>query len=112
MSNPSLFSLVLCPLVPHRPVVLLQFFLLFMVHAYSGLVIGTGPERKLIGDGPWHWFWPCVVPWLFFQTATSMGWLHNVTGMQPVGLFSIDVLSCLVGTSKDAKSCLHLVEMP
>ena len=81
---------------------LLQFFLLFMVHAYSGLVVGKGPERKIIGDGPWHWLLPCLVPWLLLQTATSMGWLHNVTGTQSVGLFSIDVVSCLVGTSKHA----------
>lgn len=60
---------------------LLQLFLLFMVHAYSGLVIGEGPERKIIGDGPWRWLWPCLVPWLLLQTATSMGWLHNLSGM-------------------------------
>ena len=64
-----------------QTVSLLQFFLLFMVHAYNGLVVGKGPDCKSIGDGPWHWLWPCLVPWLLLQTATSMGWLHNVSGM-------------------------------
>lgn len=71
-------------LMPEQNVLLLQFFLLFIVHAYSGLAVGKGTEPKTIGDGPWHWLWPCLVPWLLLQTATSLGWLHNVIGMHQV----------------------------
>lgn len=70
--------------MPEQNASLLQFFLLFIVHAYSGLAVGRGPEPKLIGDGPWHWLWPCLVPWLLLQIATSLGWLHNVIGMHQV----------------------------
>ena len=63
---------------------LMQFFLLFLVHAYSGQVIERGSTPKMIGDGPWHWFWPCLVPWVLLQIVVSMGWLHTVAGQRSV----------------------------
>lgn len=57
-----------------------QFFLLFLVHAYSGQVIDkhSKPRPKLIMDGPWHWLWPCLIPWILLQIPTSIGWLHPI----------------------------------
>ena len=60
----------------HPSLACLQLFLLFLVHAYSGRVKEAKP-LKMVMDGPWHWMWPCLLPWVAFQTAISLGWLHN-----------------------------------
>ncbi|DBA74569.1 TPA: hypothetical protein ACH3X2_009444 [Trebouxia sp. C0005] len=32
----------------------------------------------MIMDGPWHWLWPCLIPWIILQIPTSIGWLHTI----------------------------------
>ncbi|KAA6428794.1 MAG: hypothetical protein FRX49_01669 [Trebouxia sp. A1-2] len=60
--------------------IMTQFFLLFLVHAYSGQVVDkhSKPKPKMIMDGPWHWLWPCLIPWIILQIPTSIGWLHTI----------------------------------
>ena len=77
-----------------------QIFMLFLVHAYSTRVwqqhdgstatvsaaaVEHGfqsPEghAKLIMDGPWTLLWPCLLIWPFFEGVVGFGLLHNAIG--------------------------------
>ena len=36
------------------------------------------PKPKSIMEGPWHKYWPCLLPWLAMQVVMSISWLHTV----------------------------------
>ena len=62
-----------------------QLFMLFLAHAYGGQAQPLKPGAtvpQLIMDGPWRWLWPCLLPWIPFQIAISLGWLQNAVGGQ------------------------------
>lgn len=53
----------------------LQLFLLFLLHAYGGRLKQVRPKVILYMEGPWHWMWPCLIPWALLQVASSLAWL-------------------------------------
>lgn len=53
----------------------LQLFLIFLLHAYGGRLKQTWPGIKLYMEGPWHWMWPCLIPWVLLQVPSSLAWL-------------------------------------
>ena len=56
----------------------LQLFMLFLAHAYGGRMLELKPKPKSIMEGPWHKYWPCLLPWLAMQVVMSISWLHTV----------------------------------
>ena len=88
------------PVVLQACLLVVQIFMLFLVHAYSTRVwqqhdgstatvsaaaVEHGfqsPEghAKLIMDGPWTLLWPCLLIWPFFEGVVGFGFFHNAIG--------------------------------
>ena len=75
----------------------LQLFLLFLLHAYGGRLKQVRPQVILYMEGPWHWMWPCLIPWALLQVASSLAWLLPREVLE-------FVQSCLEPSSKLAQS--------
>lgn len=96
--------------------VLMQIFMLFLVHAYSTRIwkrqevdnsavsaaaVEHGfqsPEghRKLVMDGPWRLLWPCLLLWPCFQGVIGFGFIHNALSKTPTAVVSNCACQCLV----------------
>ena len=108
-------------LVPESHGVLVQIFMLFLVHAYSTRVwkrqetdnssvsaaaIEHGfqsPEghSKLVMDGPWRLLWPCLLLWPCFQGVIGFGFIHNALSEMPSLNMSNCACNCLFQNLED-----------
>ena len=74
----------------------MQIFLSFLVHAYGSTLIreandptnsipsilfspdSSAKYGMLVVDGSWKLLWPCLIPWLMFETSMGYAWLHHI----------------------------------
>lgn len=89
----------------------MQIFMLFLAQAYGCQQLFWLPKPRgplppdtfdnikyfgeVIVDRGFHRLWPCLIPWLVFETAMGYAWLHHLNGnpallliqQNPIGFF-------------------------